>query len=792
MAIACLSALTCLTHTLPLVAQPKPGYLPSSTHVFPAGGQRGTTVALKVGAECIPPRTRIHVIGDGVEVNPLLEREIDDRGEPSALREPKTVPITYPREWASEIRIADDAPLGPAYWRLSCAQGGTGSRPFIVGDLPEFIESESNSTLDRAEQVELPVTVNGQIHGERDSDHFRFSIKGPEIVSFEVIAGRMGSSLDPVVDLLDIDGRPIDAQRVYVGSDPVLVYAAHTDQDVVLRIANVSHRGDPSFVYRIDVRPGPYFRAALPGGLRRDEGASIDLLGMTGSEGFLTEKLSIVWGGNEQEFLIWHNPIQHEAPVRYSIDRHPVIVETEPNATMPDSQSLPVPSTMYGCFIEAADKDTYAFDCNKGDRLRIECRAWPPGTPAIPTMQLTGADGKTLASASSASTEDMIARLAWTAPDDGLYGLQLTDLRFGAQGDEDFVYRLEIQPDEPDFELSVATDTLTATQGKTANLEVKVRRHGGLNDPIELKFQGLPEGIKVDKAVISKGKSTAKVQFTIDESARVESYQLQVSGLIAETGLTRTARCQHLGVDSEGVSIGSTTVPWLFLSIQHKPLFRLQCAEAYLYAHRGSVFEYPMEIERLNGFDGVVRLQRGDRQNRDMDGVQILDATLNPGESEVDIPIYLPESMAINVQSQTQLYSQAWASFIDEHDQPQSVLVLAEKRNMLRTLPPVVKLKAERTELTVPANGRVDCPIILDRTSNFPGVMRVTLQNPPPGVSADAAEFEVGESIETITLRLDKATTASSAQEVTLRGTGRLPDGTVAVSEAIVWLISVN
>jgi hypothetical protein len=790
MAVVCLSALIFFTHALPLFAQPKPGYLPSSTHVFPAGGQRGTTVALKVGAECIPPRTHFRVIGNGVEVNPLLETEIDDRGEPSARREPKTVPITYPREWASEIRIADDAPLGPVYWRLSCGQGGTGSRPFIVGDLPEFIESESNSTLDRAEPIELPVTVNGQIHGERDSDHYRFSLKSGQIVSCEVVAGRIGSNLDPLVDLLNADGRAIDVQRLYVGSDPVLVYQARRDQDVVLRIANVSHRGDPSFVYRVDVRLGPYFRTALPGGLRRGEGAQFDLYAMTDNEGCLMEKMAAAWDGDEQEFLIWRNPIQEATPLRFSIDQHPVTVEQEPNGTAADGTSLPVPSTMYGRFLDASDRDSFALNCTKGDRLRISCRAWPPGTPAVPNMQLTDTGGKTLASANAASTDDTIARLAWTAPADGLYVLQVTDLRFGAQGGEDFVYRLEVQPDEPDFELSIATDTLTACQGKTATLEVTARRHGGLDNPIELMFDGLPEGVKVEKAVIPKGKSSVKVQFVIDESARVASFQLKVSGSITESNLTRVARCRHLGVDSENVSIGSTTVPWLFLSIQHKPLFRLECAEAYLYAHRGSVFLYPMEIERLNGFDGVVRLQRGDRQNRDMDGVQILDATLNPGESQVDIPIYLPESMAINVQSQTQLYSQAWASFIDAHDQPQSVLVLSEKRNMLRTLPPVVKLKVKRTELTVPPNGDVDCPIILDRTSNFPGVMRVTLQNAPLGVSADAAEFEAGASTGTIRLHLDKTAMTSPVPQVTLRGTGRLPNGTVVVSETIVRLIS--
>ena len=42
----------------------------------------------------------------------------------------------------------------------------------------------------------------------------------------------------------------------------------------------------------------------------------------------------------------------------------------------------------------------------------------------------------------------------------------------------------------------------------------------------------------------------------------------------------------------------------LQLAVQHKPVFRLYCAEAYQYAHRGTVYPYLMEIERLGGFDG--------------------------------------------------------------------------------------------------------------------------------------------------------------------------------------------
>ena len=98
-----------------------------------------------------------------------------------------------------------------------------------------------------------------------------------------------------------------------------------------------------------------------------------------------------------------------------------------------------------------------------------------------------------------------------------------------------------------------------------------------------------------------------------------------------------------------------------------------------------------MEIERLNGFDGEITIQIGDRQNRDLDGIEMIETVIPAGRSEFFLPIYLPETMHINVQSQSQLYSQAYALFQDVNGNEQSVLVLSEKRNMLRTLPPVVK-----------------------------------------------------------------------------------------------------
>jgi hypothetical protein len=773
-------------------AQPKPGYSPSSSHIFPAGAQRGTTVKVRVGAECIPPGTDFVVTGKGISKGGQLTEQVIANGEPSPKREPTITPITYPREWASELTVDTDADLGPTYWRVNCAQGGTASRPFLIGNLPEFIESESNSTIENAEPIKLPVTVNGQIYGERDVDCFRFTAEAGQVISCEVIAGRLGSRLDPVVELLDSDGRKVDAELAHVGTDPVLVFWSKSTAEYVLRISNVTFGGDPAHVYRINIRPEPFPRMTLSGGVSRATLAANDLqvLHLAGDRGDLTEPLGLILpqraaAANQWtvfEPLVW--------PLTLSIDEHLPSVEQEPNDEDSKSQAIVAPSVLYGQFESANDRDFFRFTAKKGERLRIEASAWPPGTPALPVISIVAADGKSLKQTGAVSADDGVARIVWSAKKDGDVLVKLQDLRHGARGGSEFGWRLLIAPDEADFSLEAATDSLIVTQGKSSTIEIKARRHGGLNEPIELVFEGLPAGVTVEAAEIPKGKSSAKIKVTATEDVPSVSFSVRVVGKAksGETFIERVAEFRHLGVDSEGVSVGSPTTQTLHLSVQHKPLFRLFCEEAYLYAHRGSVFPYPMQAERLNGFDGLIRIQQGDRQNRDMDGVEMFDASIKPGETTTILPIHLPETMAINVQSQTQLYSQAWASFTDSHGKEQAVLVLAEKRNMLRSMPPVVKLRSVDETISAVVGETVSCRLRLQRTSNFDGPMKVELLNESPDscVELGTATFPAGEALTTVPIKVGPSKTGEPVK-LRFRATGQLNDR-ILISETEVTL----
>src|SRR6266404_1372951 len=91
----------------PVWGQAVPSKEPSGTHIFPAGGRRGAIVPVRIGGECLPPGSSLHLYGPGVTAPALLGPRATARYEPSLRRLPTDAdngePITYPKEWESRI-----------------------------------------------------------------------------------------------------------------------------------------------------------------------------------------------------------------------------------------------------------------------------------------------------------------------------------------------------------------------------------------------------------------------------------------------------------------------------------------------------------------------------------------------------------------------------------------------------------------------------------------------------------------------------------------------------------------
>lgn len=753
--------------------QAVPSREPSSTHIFPAGGQRGTTVKVRVGGECLPPRMAFKLEGTGVTGSRVLVAESKPKYEPSVRRQPRDADgagaaTAYPREWDATVTIAADADPGTKYWRVSGAWGGTRPRPFLVGDTPEFIESEPNSLPERAERIELPVVVNGQIAGERDQDFFAFAAKAGDVVVFDAMAARIGSPLDPAIAIADARGRRQDLQEVRVGGDPVIAFRVPATSTYRLHVANLGFGGGPSNVYRIAISTKPYAAHAFPPAGKVGETLAVESYALTGTGEFRTVKETVKFPAKAGPFL-------SPGGLALVAGELPEVAETNENRSARTPLELTVPVAVSGRFLTANEEDWFQFAAKKGEAYSIECRPFPADSAALPQLALLDANGAELLRANVVDSPDREILAEWRAPADGVYRLRLRDLQRGSRGGREFLYRLTVRPARPDFSLALDPDFVNVAQGGKTEIDLIVRRAGGFAGPIDLAVTGLPDGVKIEPTRVTENQTRIKLAVSATADARPTDVPVQLRGKASIDGKTIERRA--------AVVAFGTDLQTLHLTVQHKPLFKITCNEAYQYAPRGSIHPYPVSIERLDGFAGPITLQLCERQVQDLDGIEIVESVVPAGATESKAQIYLPETMHSGAQHHSRPYAQGYATFTDRWGTEQTILAVCDKRCMVRTTPQVVKLRAVTREIDALPGNTVECRLALDRTANFTGQATVELVA-PSGYTAAKLRIEAGQAEATIRVRVDDR--AKGSASLTFRATGQLPSGGTAVSEAIV------
>jgi hypothetical protein len=229
-----------MAFVLPLAAQ----NMPHAGYVFPAGGQRGTSLEVRLGGQYLSGAIRAYVSGQGVDakvvefVRPLTPAEAQKLrdemqklnqkrqaalslapGRPGAALSPaeqrrlleirdKLQDLQRRRNIPSiaatvvlQVAIAKDAAIGPRQLRVETPAGLTNPIVFCVGDLPEYSRQPARvgpaynvvngntppvrpvaQAPEPPVEVTLPIVVNGQMM-PGTSDRYRFhATKGQHLV----------------------------------------------------------------------------------------------------------------------------------------------------------------------------------------------------------------------------------------------------------------------------------------------------------------------------------------------------------------------------------------------------------------------------------------------------------------------------------------------------------------------------------------------------------------------------------------------------------------------------------
>ena len=517
---------------------------PAINYLVPAGGQRGTSVAVTCHGEFDWP---IQVYAPGVVVSAAEEK--------GSLR----------------IEIPDDLSTDRIWLRFYNQEGAGPAVPLLIGNSPEATEVEPNNSPAEAQLVAPaggPVVINGVLAKQREVDGFAIDlVEGETLVAALDGHARLGSPMDAVMQLTSIDGTVLAENHDAVGLDPRLVFVAPKSARYIARVfafpaepdTTIELRGADSYVYRLTLTTGPFVTHALPftlsgavdsqGGL---EASPLMLLGwnLTPVLQQDTARHAVIWrhdrfgAHTEQEIAeLGRTPLggslgmvcgawEGAARVRWLEQATPTVIRDVPsNAVFP----LSVPLVVASRIREPKAVDLYSLRLEQGQAVALVAESPSLDLPLTPQLRLTDPTGKVVASsAEQGAIQDAV--LHYKAGDEGEYQLAVSD-RFQAAG-ERFYYRLSVREEESDFLLESSSDALVVGPGKNAELTISIKRHAGAAGavgPIRIEAMGLPEGVSVEPMIsATEGDSANKLILTFVATGPPFSGPVQLRGT-AET-----------------------------------------------------------------------------------------------------------------------------------------------------------------------------------------------------------------------------------------------------------------
>jgi hypothetical protein len=244
---------------------------PRVNYLFPAGGQRGTTVKVTLSGSDLKDIAGFYTTGAGLSA--AVEPATGD-----AAATTRTLAVT----------IAPDAPLGIQQVRVWDASGLSNVRYFRVGYLPERAETEPNDSPKNAEPVTLPLTLNGRIQQGTDRDGVSFSAKPGQTIVCEIealrVLGQVGDSwLKGYLEIQDEAGNVLAESSgtpdEYYRWDPLIAFDPPREGKYTVFYRDLNWRGDAKSVYRLTVGVVPHAIGLFPLGGQRGTNVNVHFAG---------------------------------------------------------------------------------------------------------------------------------------------------------------------------------------------------------------------------------------------------------------------------------------------------------------------------------------------------------------------------------------------------------------------------------------------------------------------------------------------------------------------------------
>ena len=625
---------------------------PQLQTVFPPGGQRGTSVEVRVFGVDLDDLALLSFSDDRIQARQKLDGDGKPKKDEFIVEIPAEIETGLFELWASG------------------KLGMSNSRLFAVGTRGEITDDSPGHKIQDALQIPLGVTVNGRVTANQKNYYRLIARQGQRVL---VVCGgeAIDSKIDPVIQLLDAQGRSL--QRDAQGR--LLDYTAETTGPLLVAVHDLTYRGGRPFFYRLSIHDGPHVDCVLPlsatPGVEREfyvfgrnlpqgKKSLVELSSGGFWERAMLRARTPEKGGASLAGLLHSLPgVPNQASFLYSALQNPdelsqkrinfsllnSVIEEEIVSRKSKPQRIHPPVAVSGMFYPKRDQDVYEFDAKKGDRYRIEVRSHRLGygtSPLVVVERLEG-EGKTTQVLELAAPYDIGERTfplrAWD-PQGWLeirkndsYRLTISDLFNGTRNRAGLLYELHIRTPSPGFRaFSMSQSTLhrnlnrrvkvessVLLPGQVLPLRIRLHRIDGFGGPVKVSAETAPKGVRVHSATIPAGSSEGILLVEADSEAKTTKGKLTLRAKANVGGTLISRPVEHGQVvwevgDYNNEAVMTRLTPHRRLSVADGQAFPVSVFaegdrnQPWRTTSAG-VLNIPIRVNRLEGFQDNLNFQ---------------------------------------------------------------------------------------------------------------------------------------------------------------------------------------
>lgn len=542
--------------------------------------------------------------------------------------------------------------------------GLSNPRSFLVTEQPHQTPASISHQLDAP--TDLPLDHFSHADATTAAiDYYQIHLEESSKLHVEIIAQRLDSRMIPSVKILDSSGHQLASTRGADGAD-----ASWSSSDpfpagkYLIAINDFLYRGGADYHYQVV--------------------ASLDpALSVLGNPEARDGRLPLVWASRSASTLLVDEQGLHRAD-------QPGSDSAETNASgTPTTSSIQLPHRSRHVFSGDASRHDFEFAAEKGQVVAVEVTADRLGHPSdgrvliqrVEAQQDTSPKLHDVANFDdSQSVSDGAMNLTtkdpsgiFTAPETSKYLISVRDLDIGKTLQDKKNFDVRIGQPQPTFDLIAYRpfphSDLNQSQptgsrlhrGGTETIRVIAIRKDGWSGAIQIRCEGLPDGVKASEVRIEANQNFAQVAITADPNAATSVSPIQFIGRSEDGSIERHAVPAVVqwgkGAGRNFIQTRLTDSLWLSVSALDEIQLTAQLGTPdTVEVKKGEAVKIPIKLERKEGGKAAIVA----RARHFPTGVKAADLTIpaenNEGEFEIKTEASaVPGTYSLWVQVETKI-----------------------------------------------------------------------------------------------------------------------------------------